>query len=92
MVVILHDNIHESNHSTEPSQESSMTVGSADFAIIPWRLLSTKSWIVRDSEEEKRGLFGFQHPGDDSDTSSEKKLLELFNDHGLWLNQVTVKR
>lgn len=69
-----------------------MTVGSADFAIIPRRLLTTKSWIVRDYKEEERGLFGFQQPGDKSNTSSEKKLLELFNDHGLWLNQVTAKK
>lgn len=60
-----------------------MTVGSADFAIISRRLLSKKSWIVRDSEDKERCLFGFQHPGDESDASSEKKLLELFNDHGL---------
>lgn len=70
--------------------ESSMTFRSADFAIIPRRLLSIKSWIMRDSEEEERGLFGFQQPGDKPNASSEKKLLELFNDHGLWLNQVTV--
>lgn len=55
-------------------------------------LLSIKSWIVRDSEEEERGLFGFQLLGDKSDASSGKKLLELFNDHGLWLYQVTVKK